>query len=147
MSVDIREDILARLLEVVAGIPNIRSAQRNNVDVTDEMLPAVTVFDGDEETTGADDRSARLSTRPYVTRMQPEIIVQEKHEVTGSEMGAMRRELIRRVLTDTALNALAGSNGAIRYMGCQTDFGWLRSQYNAMNVQFMIQYALKIEEL
>jgi hypothetical protein len=84
MSVDVREDILARLLEVVATVPNIRSAQRNNVDVTDEMLPAVTVFDGDEETTGADDRSARLSMRSYVTRMMPEIIVQEKHEVTGS---------------------------------------------------------------
>jgi hypothetical protein len=144
---DVREDILARLLAVVAGIPNIRSAFRNNVDVTDEMLPAVTVFDGDEETTGADDRSARLSTRPYVTRMMPEIIVQEKHEVVGSEFGSMRREMIRRVLADSELNALAGSNGAIRYMGCQTDFGWIRSQYNAMNVQFMFQYSLKIEEL
>jgi hypothetical protein len=59
----------------------------------------------------------------------------------------MRRELIQRVLSDTALNALAGTNGAIRYVGCQTDFGWLRSQYNAMNVQFMIQYSLKPEEL
>ena len=48
--VDVREDILARLLEVVATIPNIRSAHRNNVDITEDQLPAALVLDGDEET-------------------------------------------------------------------------------------------------
>jgi hypothetical protein len=143
---DVREDILARLLEVVAGIPNIRTAQRNNVDITEDALPAVVVFDGDEETNGADDRSGRLSPRPYVARMMPEIIVQEKHAL-GSELSVMRREIISLVLNDAVLNEKVGANGAIRYLGCQTDFGWIRSQFNAMNVQFVFQYPLKIEEL
>ena len=51
--VDTREDVLARLLEVVATIPNIKSAQRNNLDITEEQLPAAIVFDGDEETSDA----------------------------------------------------------------------------------------------
>lgn len=144
---DVREDILARLLVVVAGVPNIRTAQRNNVDIQEELLPAVSVFDGDEETGGAEDRSARPSGRPYVARMIPEIVVTEKHDVAVSELGAFRREIIRRVLNDATLIALVGGNGAIRYVGCQTDFGWIRSQLNAMNVQFMIQYSLKTEEL
>ena len=53
--VDTREDILARLLEVVATIPNIQSAQRNNVDIVEDQLPAAIVFDGDEETNDATD--------------------------------------------------------------------------------------------
>lgn len=143
---DVREEILARLLDVVASIPNIRTAVRNDVDLPEDKLPAITVFDGDEETNGAEDRSARLSTRPYVARMMPEIIVQEQHGA-GSELSTLRREVIRRVLNDTVLIEQVGSNGAIRYIGCQTDFGWLREKFNAMNVQFMFQYPLKIEEL
>jgi hypothetical protein len=143
---DVREDILARLLEVVAGIPNIRTTVRNDVDIPEDKLPAITVFDGDEETNGAEDRTARLSTRPYVARMMPDIVVQELH-AAGSELSVLRREIIRRVLNDTVLIEQVGSNGAIRYIGCQTDFGWLREKFNAMNVQFVFQYSLKIEEL
>jgi hypothetical protein len=143
---DVREDILARLLVVVASVPNIKTALRNNVDIQEELLPAVSVFDGDEESGGAEDRSARPPGRPYVARMIPEIVVSERHG-TGSELGTFRREIIRRVLNDATLIAYVGGNGAIRYMGCQTDFGWIRSQLNAMNVQFVFQYPLKIEEL
>jgi hypothetical protein len=143
---DLREDILARLLEVLTGVPNIRTAVRNDVDIVEDKLPAITVFDGDEETNGAEDRSARLSNRPYVARMMPEIVVQELH-AAGSELSTLRREIIRRVLTDAVLIEQVGSNGAIRYVGCQTDFGWLREKFNAMNVQFVFQYPLKIEEL
>jgi hypothetical protein len=143
---DVREDILARLLEVVAGVPNIRTAVRNDVDIVEDKLPAITVFDGDEETNGAEDRSARLSNRPYVARMMPDIVVQELH-AAGSELSTLRREIIRRVLNDTVLIEQVGSNGAIRYVGCQTDFGWLREKFNAMNVQFVFQYSLKTEEL
>jgi hypothetical protein len=143
---DVREDILARLLVVVASVPNIKTALRNNVDIQEELLPAVSVFDGDEETNGAEDRSARPAGRPYVARMMPEIVVSERHG-TGSELGTFRREIISRVLGDATLIAQVGGNGAIRYIGCQTDFGWIRSQLNAMNVQFVFQYSLKIEEL
>jgi hypothetical protein len=78
--------------------------------------------------------------------MMPEIVVSEQRGA-GSELGTFRREIIRRVLGDAVLNEQVGSNGAIRYLGCQTDFGWIRSHLNAMNVQFVFQYPLKIEEL
>jgi hypothetical protein len=51
------------------------------------------------------------------------------------------------VLTDTVLNQQIGGNGAIRYLGCQTDLGWGRSLQGALRAQFVFQYALKIEEL
>ena len=139
---------MERLLEVVAGIPNIRSAQRNNPDIPEDKLPAVIVFDGDEETDGAADLSARQSGRPYPVRMMPEIVIAEQADEVGSELTTLRRELIRRVLTDTELNEQIvktgqHGNGAIRYLGCQTDLGWGRSLHGALRAQFMFKYSLK----
>jgi hypothetical protein len=149
---DVREDILVRLLAVVASIPNIRSAQRNNVDIPEDQLPAALVFDGDEETDDASDLSMRPPSRPTVVRMQPEIVIVKQADAVGSDLTTLRRELIRRVLTDTELNEQIVKtgrfgNGAIRYLGCQTDLGWGRSLQGALRAQFMFKYTLKIEEL
>jgi hypothetical protein len=79
--------------------------------------------------------------------MHPEIIIAQQADEVGSELTTLRRELIKRVLTDTVLNQQIGGNGAIRYLGCQTDLGWGRSLQGALRAQFVFQYALKIEEL
>ena len=152
--VDVREDILARLLEVVATIPNIRSAHRNNIDITEDQLPAVSVLDGDEESDGASDVSMKQSHRPYNVQMTPGIIVQmqDNNVALGSVVTAFRQELIKRVLTDTELNEQIVKtgrfgNGAIRYLGCQTDVGWTRSGFAALTAQFLFKYTLRPEQL
>jgi len=150
--VDVREDILARLLEVVATIPNIRTAVRNNVDITEDQLPAAIVFDSDEETDDAADMSMRPANRPTVVRMTPEIVIAQQSDQAGSDITTLRRELIKRVLTDTELNEQIvktgrHGNGAIRYLGCQTDVGWMRSLHGALRAQFMFKYTLKPEDL
>jgi hypothetical protein len=146
--VDVREDILARLLVVVAGIPNIKSAQRNNTEIPEDLLPAALVFDGDEDSNGASDiASGRPGRRTYVVQMTPEIVIVQQVDEVGSELTTLRRELIKRVVNDTELNGLAGTNGAIRYLGCQTDLGWGRSLQGALRAQFVFKYALKIEDL
>jgi hypothetical protein len=149
---DTREAILARLLEVVAGIPNMRSAQRNNGDIPEDQLPAVIVFDGDEESKDADDLTARPANRPTIVHMTPEIIIAQQSDEAGSDLSTLRRELIRRVLTDTELNEQIvktgrHGNGAIRYLGCQTDLGWARSLHGALRAQFLFKYALKPDDL
>jgi hypothetical protein len=149
---DVREDILARLLEVVATIPNIRSAHRNNVDITEDQLPAVLVLDGDEESDGAGDVSMKQPHRPYNVQMTPEIIIAEQSDEVGSDLTTLRRELIKRVLTDTELNEQIvktgrHGNGAIRYLGCQTDLGWMRSLHGALRAQFLFKYTLRPDDL
>ena len=146
---DVREDILARLLEVVASIPNIRSAHRNNVDITEDQLPAALVLDGDEETSEAQNRP---SNSPIIVQMTPEIIIAEQSDEVGSDLTTLRRELIKLVLFDTELNDLIAKssprgNGAIRYLGCQTDLGWMRSLHGALRAQFMFKYTLRPEQL
>lgn len=152
--VDVRENILARLLEVVATIPNIRSAHRNNIDLPETQLPAVIVLDGDEESDGASDVSMKQPHRPYNVQMTPGIVVQVQDDnvVLGSIVTTFRGELIKRVLTDTELNEQIVKtgrfgNGAIRYLGCQTDVGWTRTGYAALTAQFMFKYSLKPDDL
>ena len=150
--IDVREDILARLLTVVATIPNIRLAQRNSgVDIPEDQLPAVTVFDGDEDTDDVTDVSQRPANRPTVVQMTPEIVIQQQANEVGSDLTTLRRELIKRVLNDTELNQIVKTgrlgNGAIRYLGCQTDFGYGRTLQGGLLAHFMIKYSLKPDDL
>jgi hypothetical protein len=152
--VDTRELVLMRLLEVVAAIPNIRWAQRNNVEIPEErsLLPAVNVYDGDEETDDASDLGMRPPRRETLVRMQPEIVIVQQADEVGSELAILRRELIRRVLTDDKLQQIVkageyAGNGVIRYLGCQTDLGWGRSMQGGLLAQFMFMYSLKPNEL
>jgi hypothetical protein len=149
---DTREDILARLHAILATIPNIRSAQRNNGDITEDQLPAAVVFDGDEETDDNDDMGMRPSHRPTVVRMTPEIVIAQQSDEAGSDLTTLRRELIKRVLTDTELNEQIvktgrHGNGAIRYLGCQTDLGWGRSLHGALRAQFVFKFSMKPDQL
>jgi hypothetical protein len=146
---DVREDILARLLVVVATIPNIRSAHRNNVDITEDQLPAALVLDGDEET---NETQNRQSNSPIMVQMTPEIVIAEQSNEIGSDLTTLRRELIKLVLLDTELNDLIAKssprgNGAIRYLGCQTDLGWMRSLHGALRAQFLFKYTLRPDDL
>ena len=150
--VDTREDVLARLVEIAATIPNIKSAQRNNIDISEDQLPFAVVLDGDEETDDIDDRSMRPPHRPTLARMTPQIVLAQQSAEPGSDLSTLRRELIRRVLTDTELNEQIvktgrHGNGAIRYLGYETDLGWGRLMLGRMVVRFMLKYSLKPEDL
>ena len=146
---DRREEILERLVALVAAIPNIRWAQRNNPDIPDDQLPAASVFDGDEVTSSSATirTTTRAVARDGLVEMTPEIIIAEQAEEVGSDLAVLRRELIKGVLNDATLIALIGTNGAIDYLGCQTDLGWGRSLQGALRAQFTFKYPLKIEEL
>lgn len=152
--VDTRELVLARLLEVVAAIPNMRWAQRNNVDMPEDsaLFPAVNVYDGDEETNDASDISARPPKRDTMVRMQPEVVIIQQLGEVGSDLPTLRRELLRRVLFDDKLQQIVkageyAGNGAIRYLGCQTDYGFGRLMQGQMFAQFMFVYSLKPSDL
>ena len=137
---DIREDILARLAEVLATVPGLNTVHRNNVDITDDQMPAALLLDGDEDV---------VSDKPrvMVTEMTPEIQIVEQSATIGSDLTTFRRELIKLVLADATLKALTGSNGAIRYLGCTTAFGWQEKQYGVLQMQFEFKYPLQHHDL
>ena len=143
---DVREDILARLVEVVATVPNLRTVHRNNTDITDDQMPAALVLDGDEDVVVGND-GPRPSNRPLLVEMTPEIQIVEQSAAVGSDLTTFRRELIKRVLFDATLNAQTGSNGKISYGGCDTTLGWLEKQYGVLQMRFTFKYPLKPDEL
>jgi hypothetical protein len=143
---DIREDILARLVEVVETVPNLATVHRNNVDITDDQMPAALVLDGDEEVVSGNDGS-RPSSRPLLVEMMPEIQIIEQSETIGSDLTTFRRELMKLVLSDAELIALTGSNGKISYSGCDTTLGWQQKQYGVLQMRFTFKYALKPDDL
>lgn len=149
---DVREDILTRLVAVVATIPNIRLATRNNDDITEDQMPAAIVLDGDESLSGSPDLSARPSSMPSAIEMTPMIMILHQDPNVGSEIGDLRRELIKRVLFDAELNEQIvktgrNGNGTIRYLGCDVGTAWLRDLHGAMTARFMFKYWLKPDEL
>lgn len=143
---DVREDILARLVEVVGTVPNLRTVHRNNVEWVDEQMPLAAVLDGDEDVVAGNDGS-RPSNRPLLIEMTPEIQIVEQSSTIGSDLTTFRRELMQRVLFDATLNAQTGSNGKISYEGCETAVGWQKKQYGVLQIRFRFKYPLKPDDL
>jgi len=153
--IDTREDILARLLTLAATVPNIQFTDRNNADVVDTELPALIIFDGDEETDDAT-LPMRIPSSVTLVRMHPIIELVAMSAIAGSDLSALRRGLLKLVLYDTQLNdniVKTGmntgrpANGAIRYLGCQTDPTWMRNKKGQMRVQFLFKYKLNPADL
>jgi hypothetical protein len=150
--IDVREDILVRLVEVAATVPSIGTAERNNLAINEEDYPAAIIFDGDEETNDVTDASMRPPNRPTLVQMTPAIEIAAMSDIAGSDLSVLRREIIKRVLFDVELNEQIvktgrNGNGAIRYLGCQTDLQWMRSLNGVLRVQFMFKYMLNPADL
>jgi hypothetical protein len=150
--IDVREQILMRLVAIVDAVADFKEVYRNNVDLTEDDLPAAAVLDSDEETNDSTDASMRPPTRPTLVTMTPEIIIFKIAPQVGPDISVLRRQLIKAVLYDTELNEQIvktgrHGNGAIRYLGCQTDLGWERSMFGALKINLHFKYTLRPEDL
>lgn len=150
--IDVRENILVRLCHIADEVGDFKNVYRNFVDLTADDLPAAAVLDGDEETDDANDVTMRPPSRPTLATITPEIIVFKIAPQVGPDISVLRRELVKAVLYDTELNQQIVKtgrygNGAIRYLGCQTDLGWERSMFGALKINLQFKYALKPNDL
>ena len=146
---DKREQILQRLLEVAAAVPGIATAVRNQDEISERRRPAVAIFDADE---GIDEAAEHLShpgRAPNLVVMTPEVLILlgASPESVGSSLNSLRAKLVKAVLTDAQLIALAGPNGRVRYTGCSTHLGHGRSMEGFMGLQFAFTYVLRPEQL
>lgn len=151
---DKREAILARLLTIAAGLDGIVYAARNDINIGEEQLPAAIVLDGEEE---VDDDLLRRNVpalAPMLVHMTPlvSLWVSESTAEVGSALNALRAGLIRAVLSDSELAALAGagggrSSGAVRYLGCTPGMQEGRAVIGNIVPRFRISYLLDPSEL
>lgn len=144
---DKRESILQRLVEISAAIEGVATAVRNQDEISERSRPAIAIFDADES--AAEHAIEHTGRAPNIVEMSPEVLILlgAKPETVGSALNSLRAKLIKAVLPDTQLIALAGPNGHVRYAGCSTHLGHGRSMEGSMSVQFSIAYVLRPEQL
>jgi hypothetical protein len=120
---DQREAILSRLVEVCGSVEGVNAADRNRLDVSGMLRPAVIVLDGTERLVTAQPTSSAQATVSAKQRMelQPQVIIALRGN-SGAEAGTLltlyRNRVVAAILTDTALLASVTVNGGIRYEGC-----------------------------
>lgn len=144
---DKREAILQRLVEIAEALEGVATAVRNQDEISERSRPAIAIFDADES--AAEHATEHPGRAPNIVEMSPEVLILlgAKPETVGSALNALRTRLIKAVLTDQQLVALAGPNGDVRYAGCSTHLGHGRSMEGSMSVQFSFAYVLRPEQL
>lgn len=152
---DVREAILARLLEVVnAPALGISYGQRNDLNLSEQNLPAAIVLDGPEDvdSNALDRRLPNLAS--MLVHMEPgiNIVLQDKVANVGTLLNEVRVKIVNAILSDTALIALTGvggnrSVGSMRYLGCAPAVAEGRMLQGQMVLRFRISYVFKPSEL
>src|SRR5690348_15678516 len=146
---DKREQILQRLLAVATGIAGVKTAVRNQDELSEHKRPAIALFDADETIDDGTDRQDHAGRGPALIYMTPEVLILRgaAPQVVGTSLNSLRASLIKGVLTDVQLATLVGPNGRVRYAGCSTHLGHGRSMEGSMSVHFSFEYVLRPESL
>ena len=143
---DPREAILARLLIVAGGIDTTLQKIRNESDPAAANLPAVILFDGEENSVG-DTPKRRVGGRPspQIIEMMPEVQfrLKGKDEEVGTKLNLLRAKLIDAVMADSALLALTINGISIRYQGSMTATERGRSMEGGIGCAFVFTYLLR----
>lgn len=149
---DKREAILARLVEIVETIPGVATVYRNNPDPNEAKMPAVVVFDADEELA---DPQPRVSGRgdPATTIqfmvMRPEvhILLSARAADAGTRLSELRSKIFKAVVTDSVIAGLAEANGRITLEACRSGFAAGRAMTSELKMEFSLIYVLRSSDL
>jgi hypothetical protein len=149
VSIDKREEILVRLVQVISAIPGVWKVYRNRPAISAAQRPAIVVLDSDEEGTLGAFALGRPLASPGIMRMTPEVCLMAAGEsdTIGASLSAMRFLVIPAILTDDFLSTLVGTIGGVQYQGCTTDLGRGRTMEGELVLNFEIHYALKLSEM
>lgn len=142
---DKREAILARLVEIMETITGVVAVYRNCPDPNEARMPAVVVFDADEETAPLPD-TARYKgpTAPQVMIMRPEVFVvlSARAADAGTRLNEFRARIYKAIVTDEALSDIVGTNGKISLEAGRSGFAVGRAMSSELKLEFSISYVL-----
>jgi hypothetical protein len=149
---DQREAILSRLVTVCGAVAGINAVDRNRLDVTGMLRPAVIILDG-AETVGlppiSDGRGATIS-HVQLMELRPAIIVAVRGD-GGGEAGSLltlyRNRVLAAILTDATLIASVSRNGGIRYEGCVVPEPDAEAKEYRIDLQVVFVYRFTLADL
>ena len=155
MNGDTREAILVRLEEILAEIPGLNGAYRNQVDFPNEALPVAYLLDGSEELTMEVPPNKTLYMPPAIFALRPEIYVvlaqrDTKANTTvkgvfdpiGPAISAYRMLILDAVRTDQQLLSLLTTSGQVTFLGSQTDMQGGATVQGKLQMLFELRYLL-----
>jgi hypothetical protein len=147
---DRREQILARLVEIMETIPGVGAVYRNNPDPNEGRMPAVVVFDADEEVAPLPDTARyKGSTAPQVMIMRPEIyiLLSARAADAGTRLNELRALVYKAVVTDAALSDLVETNGRISLEAGRSGFAVGRAMLSELKLEFCFTYVMRASDL
>jgi len=126
MSINRREEVLARLFAILQAQDGFQTFKRNRGLLDNDVLPAILLLDGDETTRTSGERRGRVKMSPVIVTMRPQIFVLLKNVKpnnidVGTLLNTYRGAIVRAIAADTQLAALVGPNGDMSYDGAETD--------------------------
>jgi hypothetical protein len=154
---DTREEILVRLLEILASLPDLNGAYRNQVDFPNDALPVAYLLDGSEELAMDVPVPTRKSVLmpPAIFALRPEIyVVLERRDTSanttvkgvyapiGPAISAYRMLILDAVTGDQTLQALLTTSGQITFLGSQTDMQGGATVWGRLQMLFELRYVL-----
>lgn len=166
LTADRREDVLAYLQALLGTVSGIKACHRDRDGLPDKTnLPAIFLLDG-KETLVTEIRSGRTAgvsdTRmlPAVFQLEPQVFLQlvprdDDTNLTvggiaapvGPELSAYRVAVIKLLTQDTNLWAMLGSNGTVRYLGCETDMQAMAPLVGQLRLDFQFHYVVDPNKL
>lgn len=145
---DRREEILARLLDVMRGVEGVLDVGRNVADVPGLTRPAMFLHDAGEEFF---DKPGPNLRRSQIQRMQLTpgltINVGAAPANVGTLLNTLRARLVLAVVNDTELSAAVGGNGEILYHGCEKLPATAEAREGRMEVNFVFTYIFTTADL
>ncbi len=150
---DRREQILERLFVICQTISGVQAVVRNRGELPATKRPAIVLLDGDEVAREpVQQRQGRLTLAPNLIDLTPEIYAimdqrEPSNEGIGPDMNSLRVLLLLAISGDQELAAILGSNGEIKYNGCNTDMASGRSMEGQMMLSMTFTYALRMSDL
>jgi hypothetical protein len=149
---DQREAILSRLVTVCGAVAGINAVDRNRLDVSDMLRPAVIVLDGTETLLSAQPTSSFQATVSEKQRMElhPQIIVAVRGN-GGGEAGSLltlyRNRVVAAILNDTALRSSVTPNGGMRYEGCVVPAPDAEAREYRIDLNLVFTYIFSLADL
>lgn len=140
------DDIMDRLLAIgqeMKAAGDFAFAVRDDVEIGYDRLPGFNLLDNEEEGNAPIGRP-ETSDRPTPMRMFPLLCIADQApagEIAG-RMRALRRKVVRKVMTDATLKTLVGKNGGFAYRGFVADFVATEQILGRMVLRFEFAYLL-----
>lgn len=146
MSVNRREEILARLHVVLTNLEGIVTSVRNRGLLDQDVCPSIALLDGDETVTRPAGGRGRQRMSPGIVTLHPQVFILLKLKkpanlLVGEQLNVFRGKVIRAIASDEQLLALITSNGDITYDGCETDLKNGMELTGQMQLSFSISHA------